>query len=161
MAPTAADASPVATNPIAHPLLLDPQQQQLYNQAHAHAAILAHATEHVITHHLTSEKHADLIHAQIQRHGDKHVFDLVMASVIVLIIMCAMLTLIILVYFGCVSRSFKLVPLRYLCCPLLLLCRRPEDTGGGASGTALTTNAINRSGGGAGGHRGGVGKFRV
>ena len=150
--------STLAAHVVQHPLILDAHQQQLYHQAHAHATILAHATQHAINTHFTSKEHADVIHTQIQRHGDKHVFDLVIASVVVLIIMCSMLTLLIVVYFGCVSKSFKLIPLRYLCCPFLLLCRRQEDTGS-SSTPPINSGGLNRCTGG-GGSRG-VGKLRV
>lgn len=134
---------------------LHPMHQQMYEHAHAHAAMLAHATQHMIQKHIESEKHTEIIHTQIQKHGDKHVFDLFLASSIVLIIMCGVLTLAILLYFGCVSRTCRIVPLRYLCCPCLLLCRKQDEEGTMMSSSVPMTSSAPR-----GGSRGG-GKFRV
>ena len=127
--------------------------------------MLAHATRHMIEDHMTSEKHTEMIHAQIHKHGDKHVMDLVMASVIVLIIMCAMLTLVILVYFGCISKSFRLIPLRYLCCPCLLLCRRQDDmessSGSGAPSALMVARGVGSGGSGSGRNAAANRKFTV
>ena len=130
--------------------------QQIYAHAHAHATMLAHATQRMIQDHITSDKHAEVIHTQIQRHGDKHMVDLVLASVIIIIIMCGLLTLTVALYFGCISKSCRLIPLRYLCCPCLLLCQRSAETstasaglgggGGGGGGSGGTARGGGRSG---------------
>lgn len=95
---------------------------------HDHHEILAHATQNMIRQHLESEKHMDLIHRQIQitqRYlGEKHAFDLLMASVAVLVIISVCVCVMVSCY--CLRHS-RFSCARFSLCPLSWLRRDGGD----------------------------------